>query len=169
MLKLPLTLVVSLFLAFREGSAIPSASSVGADLTLLFQNDLYWPSAAEHNGTILINKPLTNSEALASCAQLNEGLLPTHGPHFASDIKSLTSFLALKTTAPLQKFWVASEAKTAHQCTAVSLLGGVQSVSCESRLPAFCSQSAPYTRNVATDPSTQFHVQVQSKNLKIIG
>ncbi|KAF8890281.1 Alpha/Beta hydrolase protein [Gymnopilus junonius] len=149
------------------GLASPSVSEIGSDITLLFQNDLYWPSAAEHNGTILISKPLTNTQAVASCKQLNELLLPTEGVHFSSDIKSLMNFLALKTTSPLQKFWVASS--PAHRCAAVSLAGGIQSVSCESELSAFCSQSAPYTRNIATDPSTQFQVQVQSKKLTVTG
>ncbi|KAF8875886.1 Carboxylesterase family-domain-containing protein [Gymnopilus junonius] len=147
--------------------AVPSTSSIGSDLTFLFQNDLNWPQATTHNGTILISKPQTNAKALASCKELNEAFIPTEGIHFQSDIKSLINFLAFQSDSPNQKFWVASS--PAIPCAAISLHGGIQSVRCSTELPAFCSQSAPFRPNTNVDPNPNFHVQVKSKKLTVLG
>ncbi|KAF9548378.1 alpha/beta-hydrolase [Agrocybe pediades] len=155
-------------LAVGSAYATPSAQTLGSPLTLLFQNDLDWPHAPEHNGTIMISKAVTNKDAIASCGVLNESLLPTEGLHFASDIKLTMQYLALKDKKlAKQKFWV--EASPARPCSAISLDHGIQSVSCNSKLPAFCSQSAPFRSNTNVDPNPNFHVQVQSKKLTVIG
>ena len=116
----------------------------------------------------MITKSGTNKEASGSCNVLNESLLPTEGIHFTSDIKLLMSYLALKDKKfAKQKFWV--ESSPARPCSAISLDHGIQSVSCNTRLPAFCSQSAPFRPNTNVDPNPNFHVQVQSKKLTVIG
>ncbi|PPQ97238.1 hypothetical protein CVT26_000764 [Gymnopilus dilepis] len=166
MLKYHFPFVASLWLVVGA-LAVPSTSSIGSDLTFLFQNDLDWPQATTHNGTILISKPQTNAKALASCKQLNEFFLPTEGIHFQSDIKSLMSFLAFQSNSPSQKFWVASS--PAIPCAAISLHGGIQSVRCDTELPAFCSQTAPFRPNTNVDPNPNFHVQVKSKKLTVLG
>ncbi|KIJ63492.1 hypothetical protein HYDPIDRAFT_175891 [Hydnomerulius pinastri MD-312] len=147
-------------------AATPSPSSVGSDLSLLFQNDLNWPTAPDHNGTILISKPSTNAEALASCGQLYETLLPTNGTYFESDITDLLRYLAFETFEPYQQYWVESLSST--ECSAISL-EGVATVSCTEQLPAFCSQSAPYRPNTDTDMSTQYQLEVPSGNITVLG
>ncbi|PPR03313.1 hypothetical protein CVT26_007787 [Gymnopilus dilepis] len=162
-----LPVLLCLFVTARCSTTVPSPNDFGSDLTLLFQNDLDWPLASQHNGTILVSKPTTNVQAVAACKQLNEVLLPTEGIHFSSDINSLMSYLAFRNGSPQQKFWVAS--RQTHLCSAISLKGGIQSVGCDSLLPAFCSQSAPFRPNTNIDPNPNFHVQVQSKKLSVLG
>ncbi|KAF8999155.1 Alpha/Beta hydrolase protein [Cyathus striatus] len=162
-----LALAALVALAIRQTVSTPSPTSVGSDLTFLFQNDLNWPLAPQHDGSVMINKPGTNAQALTSCKQLSETLLLTNGTFFKSDMKSLLSFLALETFDPLQQFWVSSS--SSKSCSAISLLGGVQRVNCNLRLPALCSQSAPFRPNTQTDLSPQFQLQVQSKKLTLLG
>ncbi|KAF8148877.1 cholinesterase [Crassisporium funariophilum] len=165
---------ISLLHVLRQATAVPSPSSAGSDLTFLFQNDLNWPTAAEHNATILVDSPGTNAQAIKSCKVFNENLLTTGGVHFQSDITSLMRYLAFSTSSiPGQRYWVSPDAtsslSTPSACKAISLQDGIQPVSCDTQLPTFCSQSAPYRQNTETDSSAQFQVQVQTKKLNIIG
>ncbi|TFK32362.1 Alpha/Beta hydrolase protein [Crucibulum laeve] len=162
-----LSLVGLVTLAVLQVASVPSASTVGSDLTFLFQNDLNWHTAPDHDGTILISKAGTNTQALASCKQLNEGLLPTNGTFFRSDIDSLLAYINLQTKTPEQRFWVTSASSS--KCSAISLHGGIQTVNCRTVLPALCSQSAPYRPNTATDMNPQFQVEVKSKKLTVLG
>ncbi|KAF9003261.1 Alpha/Beta hydrolase protein [Cyathus striatus] len=148
-------------------SSTPSAISIGSDLTFLFQNDLNWPTAAEHAGTVLINSPSNKAQALKSCGQLSESLLRTNGTFFHSDMRSLLSYLSLETFQPQQQFWL--DSGLSSKCSAISLLGGIETVNCNARLPAFCSQAAPFRPNTQTDLSPQFQVQVKSKKLTVLG
>ncbi|KAF9555615.1 alpha/beta-hydrolase [Agrocybe pediades] len=166
---LRLAVLTSLLLVAQDVHAAPSAAALKSDLVFLFQNDLNWPTAAEHNGTILIDKTGSHSDAVAACKVLNEDLLPTDGVHFQSDIKNLMSYLALQTRFKNQKFWVSSGEDAQKACTVVSLNSGLQSVPCDSQFPVFCSQSAPYRRNVETDQNPAFQVQVKSKKLTVVG
>ncbi|KAG9312339.1 Alpha/Beta hydrolase protein [Chiua virens] len=156
------------FITLGVGStvAIPSPQSIGSDLSLLFQNDLNWPTAEDHNGIVLLSKSVTNSGAVASCNQLYETLLPTNGTYFQSDITDLLHYLALEANHPDQSYWVQSALST--ECTAISL-SGMQIVSCTEELPVFCSQSAPYRPNTDTDMSSKYQVEVPSGNNTFLG
>ncbi|KAF9234807.1 Alpha/Beta hydrolase protein [Melanogaster broomeanus] len=132
-----------------------SPKSVGSDLSFLFQNDLNWPTAQDHNGTILVSKPGTNVQAIASCEQLSETLLPTNGTYFKADMSYLLRYLAFETFDPAQKYWLRFGFFDRVLC---NFLGGISPVGCVEELPAFCSQSAPYRPNTETDMNTQYHV-----------
>ncbi|KAF9234816.1 Alpha/Beta hydrolase protein [Melanogaster broomeanus] len=147
-------------------ASTPSPKSVGSDLSFLFQNDLNWPTAQDHNGTILVSKPGTNVQAIASCEQLSETLLPTNGTYFKADMSYLLRYLAFETFDPAQKYWLHSASST--ECHAISL-AGISPVGCVEEFPAFCSQSAPYRPNTETDMNTQYHVEVSSGNLTVLG
>ncbi|EIW80191.1 cholinesterase [Coniophora puteana RWD-64-598 SS2] len=151
--------------------AVPSAASIGSDLTFLFQNDLNWTTAPDHNGTILLSTPLTNANALAACTQLNEPLLQTNGTYFASDMSYLLSYLAyLGDSSATQQYWVATNASiTAGECAVISQNAGVQSASCDETLPAFCAQSAPYEPNTETDMSSAYYVETTSGDYTFTG
>ncbi|KAG6919773.1 hypothetical protein DXG01_001612 [Tephrocybe rancida] len=164
-----LRLAALLLLAARQASAAPSAASLRADLAFLFQNDLNWPTAADHNGTILIDKSGTHADAIDVCKVIHESLLHTDGMFFDSDMKSLLSYLSLNSQYNKSKFWVNSDAKSKTGCTVISHQNGLQSVPCNGHYPVFCSQSAPYRRNNDIDPNPDFQVQVSSKKLTVIG
>ncbi|EGO26061.1 hypothetical protein SERLADRAFT_435908 [Serpula lacrymans var. lacrymans S7.9] len=147
-------------------AATPTPDIIGSDLAFLFQNDLNWPAAPDHSGTILVSKPLANDRALAACNQLAESFLPTNGTYFASDITNILQYLALEDANPGQQYWVASGSAT--ECLSISESGKI-SVDCDEKLPAFCSQSAPYRPNTDTDLSPDYYIQVNSGSLEVLG
>ncbi|CAA7270608.1 unnamed protein product [Cyclocybe aegerita] len=183
--SLALVAALLIFSVVHRTRSAPSPTSIGSDLQFLFQNDLDWPSATQHNGTIFLSTPSTNAQSLAACNALSEGLLSTSGQHFKNDIKALMRYLVFDSQAsPVQRFWVASSSTNGNGegesgagdaenadggCQAIAVGGAVESVRCDSRLPAFCSQSAPYRRNTATDQSERFRVQVQSEKSTFVG
>ncbi|KAF9531081.1 cholinesterase [Crepidotus variabilis] len=145
----------------------PSPIAVGVDFQFLIQNDLDWPTISNHNASILLNSQLSNRDAVSACSKLNEGLLSTTGNNTLSDLQVLTRYLEYdKQVAGDQKFWVASKL---NGCQTFSFEKGVQAASCSSKLPALCSQSAPYKVSSQTDPSPVYQVQVQSKKATYVG
>ncbi|KZT55865.1 alpha/beta-hydrolase [Calocera cornea HHB12733] len=72
--------------------AAPSPQSLGSDLNLIFQTNLNWTQAPEHQGEILIDAR-TYSEAQTTCSQLSEGLLTPNSTYFFSDFASALGYL----------------------------------------------------------------------------
>ncbi|KAJ6494586.1 cholinesterase, partial [Mycena sanguinolenta] len=165
-------LAVTLFLCFWVSfaqAAIPSSTTVGSDLWLLFQNDLDWNTTAEHESSILLSAH-THAGALVACAKLNEGLAPTNGTFFQSDVKNILAYVALETGAsPSQKYWIDGPTSTHGQlCPAVSM-SGLSSTACTEELPVLCANSAPNKLSNQTDLSLTWQVQITSGNLSITG
>ena len=177
-------LVTLLASVAQQSSALPSADSLKTDLNLIFQNDLYCksrihvlclefslistrvgPTASVHQSTILLSAR-SNSEAVAACAQLGEGLLQTNGTYFKSDIEKIITYRELLGNPILGQYWVASSKPKV--CEAVSNLG-VISLPCNTKLPAFCSNSAPNKPGGQTDLSSQYQVQVNSGKFQVQG
>ncbi|KAF7375369.1 Cholinesterase [Mycena sanguinolenta] len=151
-------------------AAIPSPTAVGSDLWMLFQNDLDWPTAAEHDSSILLGAQ-TYNEALSVCGRLNEALAPTNGTFFHSDIQNILAYVALGNgTSPSQKYWVGGGSTSTHSqlCPSVSE-SGLSSTSCADKLPVLCANSAPNRISNQTDLSLTWQVQVNSGNLAVTG
>ncbi|KAJ6468228.1 cholinesterase [Mycena sanguinolenta] len=158
------------FCASIAQAAIPSPTTVQSDLWMLFQNDLNWPTTAEHNSSILLGAQ-TYSEALSACGKLNEALVPTNGTFFHSDIQNILAYVSLETGAsPSQKYWVGGGSITADSlsCPSVSE-SGLSSTSCADKLPVLCGNSAPNRISNQTDLSPTWQVQVNSGNLAVTG
>jgi hypothetical protein len=59
------------------------------------------------------------------------------------------------------RYWIRSRSSA---CQAVTTNGSIQAVSCDERLPALCSQSAPLSTKEEVDSSEKWRVSVESKN-----
>ncbi|KAJ7111819.1 cholinesterase [Mycena epipterygia] len=150
-------------------ASVPSTSSLGSDLWMLFQNDLDWHTTAEHTSSILVSAR-SHSDALSACAKLNEDLAPTNGTFFDSDIATILDYVALETgTSRTQKYWVGGST-SAHSelCPAVSA-SGLSTAACAENFPALCANSAPNKVSGQTDLSSTWQVQVESGRLSITG
>ncbi|KAF9526695.1 cholinesterase [Crepidotus variabilis] len=155
-------------LVLRSALAAPHANDVGSNLQFLYQNNLYWPDAQDHNSTILLDTASSHPEALTACAKLKEGLLSTSGKYFDSDLSSLVQYLEYNKQAfPKQKFWVASQ--NSSDCQTYSLESGLETAACNSRFATFCAQSAPYRPNTDTDHNPDYGVQIQSGKVTFVG
>ncbi|KAK7055714.1 cholinesterase [Favolaschia claudopus] len=164
----PTTLLLSLGICLVQ-AAVPSPAIVDSDLWLLFQNDLDWHTTAEHESSILLSSR-SHSDALSACAKLNEGLAPTNGTFFQSDIQRLLAFISLETEAsPSQKYWIGGGASVHGQtCPAVSK-SGLSTAACSEILPVLCTNSAPNKVSGETDLSPTWQVQVNSGKLSVTG
>ncbi|KAJ7455127.1 cholinesterase [Mycena latifolia] len=162
-------LLVLCVCVYGTRAVAPSSTSVGSDLWLLFQNDLDWHTTAEHDSSILLSAR-THADAVSGCANLGEGLAPTNGTFFASDIAKVLAYVSLETgTSKSQKYWVGgSSSAHGELCPAVST-SGLSTAACASKLPALCANSAPNKVSGQTDLSPTWQVQVNSRKFAITG
>ncbi|KAJ7280629.1 cholinesterase [Mycena rebaudengoi] len=150
-------------------AAAPSAACVGSDLWVLLQNDLDWHTTAEHHSLILLSAR-TYTDAISACAQLNEGLAPSNGTFFHSDIAQTLAYISLETGAsPTQKYWIGgSTSANSSLCPSVST-SGLSTSTCGETLPVLCANSAPNNISGQTDLSAKWQVEVASGNLSVTG
>ncbi|KAJ7472586.1 cholinesterase [Mycena latifolia] len=162
-------LLVLCIFVYGTRAAAPSSTNLGSDLWLLFQNDLDWHTTAEHDSSILLSSR-THVGAVSGCAMLGEGLALTNGTFFASDIAKILEYVCLETGASdSQQYWVGgSSSAQGKLCPAVST-SGLATVTCASKLPALCANSAPNKVSGQTDLSPTWQVQVNSRTLAITG
>ncbi|KAJ7463346.1 cholinesterase [Mycena latifolia] len=151
----------------------PSSTSLGSDLWMLFQNDLDWHTTGEHTSSILVSAR-THAEALTACEKLGEGLAPTNGTFFRSDIAKSLAYVALETAletgAPrTQNYWVDDSSSAHSQSCSVVSASGLSVAPCAQQLPALCANSAPNKMSNETDLSPRWQVQVQSGEFSITG
>ncbi|EMD35536.1 hypothetical protein CERSUDRAFT_75111 [Gelatoporia subvermispora B] len=142
--------------------SVPSLSSIGSDLTLLYNNDLDRPNAPQHKSAIM----LTSRNVLAAeeaCTTLGETLLPINTTFFATDLPSTLEYQVFQGVVPsTQEFWVASKGL---ECQVVNTQGHVSTSSCLRELPALCSQNAGFMAG----PETATSLTVHAQNLEITG
>ncbi|KAJ7679377.1 cholinesterase [Mycena polygramma] len=150
-------------------AAIPTPATLGSDLWLLFQNDLDWHTTAEHDSSILFSER-THSQAVSACAKINEGLAPTNGSSFHSDIAKTLAYVSLANGAShSQKYWIGGSTSAHSQlCPAVST-SGLSTAVCTEELPVLCANSAPNKISGQTDLSPTWQVQVNSGKLSVTG
>ncbi|KAI0819941.1 carboxylesterase from carbohydrate esterase [Trametes gibbosa] len=141
-----------------------SPTSLGSDLSLLYNNDLNVFTAPTHRSTLLLSTPRIHRDATDACAALGETLLPMNKTFFESDLIPLLQYQAFQHNfPPNQQFWVASQG---HACQVVNIRGVVStSFTCLRALPALCSQSAAF--RAAASPATS--LTVHSQDLTITG
>lgn len=141
---------------------IPTPSSVNSDITLLYYNDLDVYTASEHRSVLLLT-PRAQQDAATACVGLSETLLPVNQTFFSTELVPLLQYQAYEGAyGSSQFYWVES---VGDSCTAVDSLGIVTTVSCDTELPALCSQSSAY--GTYAEPSNM--LTVLSNDLTITG
>ncbi|GJJ08793.1 hypothetical protein Clacol_003012 [Clathrus columnatus] len=156
-----------------HSSGTPSPSSLGTSLTLLRQNDLNYTDANNHASTILLES-MTFDEAASKCASLNENLVNIDAaPKFSQDLTSLLSYLDYRDTYPPgQAFWIGNQ--NSREPKIVQLINGklIQSSILFGhlvKLPALCSQSAPFRPASDSDKNPDWQVTVSSNSKTFTG
>ncbi|EJT99690.1 carboxylesterase from carbohydrate esterase [Dacryopinax primogenitus] len=147
-------------------AAAPSPQSLGSDLNLIFQSNLNWTEAPEHQGSILLDAR-TYAAAQASCAQLSEGLLTPNGSFFLADYSFALSYLEYAGLSYFgERFWIAQEGS---ECLTIGAGASVFPAPCSATFRALCSQSAGYNVPTVTGVPSNYEVTVQSNELTITG
>lgn len=117
---------------------------------------------------------MTFDEAVAKCNSLNENLINIDAaPKFSEDLTSLLSYVDYRKEYPSgQAFWIGD--KNPRQPRTVQLINGKlaqDSVSFGNlvKLPALCSQSAPFRPASDSDNSPDWQVSVSSLSKSFTG
>lgn len=111
----------------------------------------------------MLLSPKTEANAASACEALSEALLPINETFFTTELVYSLGYLAYEGAySQSQLYWVAPSGDI---CQAVNTQGYVSSVSCDTTLPALCSQSAAAGAAAQSTNS----LTVQASNLTITG
>ncbi|KAJ6005510.1 hypothetical protein N7451_003454, partial [Penicillium sp. IBT 35674x] len=153
---------VTLFLAATVKAAL-SPSSIGSDLSILIHNDLLGSYSLLSHENDWYSMPL--QKAIETCHSLGETLWSYQAG--VSEIKNDLDYLTFQGKySESQKFWIAPIHNTP---STINAYGKVQRASANTHLPAFCTQSAPYSNSDSQDTSSRWQVSVRSNNEYLTG
>ncbi|KAM7185015.1 Alpha/Beta hydrolase fold [Naviculisporaceae sp. PSN 640] len=166
---------------FGTVNAAPSPKSLKGDLTILINNDLQGPSSPHAtSGVLLLGGRHSFAEASAACQALGEQLwspeLKTASiqPNL-NYYKYYQGLNGSNTTGGT--FWIAPSQNGLSSTSPVisrtiNTSGSITSISNTSpelRLPALCTQSAPYSTPSAQDTSASYQVSITANNQTLLG
>ncbi|OBZ67858.1 Cholinesterase [Grifola frondosa] len=127
-------------------ASIPTPSSIGSEVTLLYNNDLDLNTAPTHKSVLLLSEK-SQSDAVKSCTELGETLLPVNNTFFTIDLAPLVQYQIFQGAyGESQEYWVES---SGHVCQVVDAHG----------------TSAPF----GASPQPQTSISVSSSDLAITG
>lgn len=172
------TLVCALLSVYGV-SATPSSGHVarappsGSGIRFLYQNNLDWDQAdsgQRQAGYLLLTSPLSADEAAARCSVLGEALAPSSAMSDPGLQAQIDYIVYDGSYAAGQSFWVAGRNAftTSAKSKAVPRLK-VSKPAGSSKLPAICTQSAPWNVANSTDTSSRWQVATQSNGVQYTG
>ncbi|KAF2180566.1 alpha/beta-hydrolase [Zopfia rhizophila CBS 207.26] len=166
----------ALVVALQKGSvlAVPSPQTVGSDLAILTHNDLYGSASTRQAAVIVLSARQTREKAQLSCSAIGENLwVPgsvgnSSGPagNGTSNLQFLRYLDYGKITDDVGQYWVSSGS---NGCRAITTEGEVQTVACDTHLPALCSQSAPWSSQSSSDTASKWQTSVTTDNATVVG
>lgn len=143
----------------------PSSESLKSSISLLYENDLQGPgNPAANSGLILLSRR-SQSDAAAACAALGEQLW---SPELkTASIQANLDYLKYqKKIDDSTQLWIAS---STDETRAIGASGKVAAVDARLRLPALCTQTAPFSSEQGQDTSAKWQVSVKSNNEEYTG
>jgi len=150
-----------------------SPELIGSDVQILLHNDLYGNASDRQNAIIVAGTAGTYSQAKKACAALFESLWTPPADIGTADFLDYLSYQTKhgkvprysseRPTQPREQHYYVSESGSHEACNSINLSSGkLQSVDCNTRLPALCTQSAPLSFVNNTDTSLSRQTQVSS-------
>jgi hypothetical protein len=179
-MNLILTVLFGVF-ATTLATIVPTSSdSVGSDLQILLHNDLYGNESNRQDAVIVVGTAGTYRQAEKACAALSESLWTPPADLESADFLDYLSYQTNHGGGPKysreaslhpweQNYYVAGSG--AHTtCKSIDLPSGKQqSVDCNTKLPALCTQSAPLSYVNITDKSPKRQTSVSSGKVVYTG
>ncbi len=156
-------------LARAQSIGVPAISSLNTGVRFLYQNDLDWnraDSSRRQEGYLLLTTPLTATDAAAKCRRLGETLVPASASSNAGLQAQMSYLLYDGSYAAGQSFWAADG--TALKSSSSGSLQATKP-SADTKLPALCTQSAPWRAANSTDTSAKWQLTAQSNGVKFTG
>jgi hypothetical protein len=179
-MNLILTALFGVLATTLATSVPPSPDSIGTDLQILLHNDLYGNESNRQDAVIVVGKAGTYKQARKACAALSESLWTPAADVKAADFldylssqKSHGRGLKYSREASLhpqgQRYYIAGSGSHTT-CKSIELPSGKQqSVDCNTKLSALCTQSAPLSYVNITDTSSKRQTSVSSGKAVYIG
>jgi hypothetical protein len=149
----------------------PSPELIGSDVQILLHNDLYGNASDRQNAIIVAGTAGTYSQAKKACAAVSESLWTPPADIGTADFLDYLSYQTKRgkvpkqsserLTRPREQHYYVSGSGSHEACNSINLSSGkLQSVACNTRLPALCTQSAPLSFVKNTDTSLYRQTQV---------
>ncbi|KAK0621458.1 Alpha/Beta hydrolase protein [Bombardia bombarda] len=167
---------VTAALAALVAGAPPSPKGLKSGLTILINNDLQGSSSPySTSGVILLSRRRSHGEAVTACQALGEQLW---SPELnTASIQTNLDYLQYQGRAGNSTtFWIAAAAaaaaaaaSTSSTARAIGVSGVITSVDAAQRLPALCTQTAPYSSENVQDTGPTWQVAVEANNQTLTG
>ena len=138
-------------------------SALQSDVAIWFNNDLHGASANNTDGVILLNRTMSNADAMRNCSALNEGLINAG----AINATAMFEWFTYMGDLPTQAYWVG--APSGDVCNAMSNSGPPMSRPCSDQLPAVCGSRAPIANQAKQDTSGKWQISVNSRGQELKG
>ncbi|CZR68152.1 probable cholinesterase [Phialocephala subalpina] len=148
--------------------AVPSPNSLGSDLTILINNDILGPQSPSAGSAIILLDSRSRESAADVCAALGEQLWSPQTE--TTSIQANLDYLAYASNySANQQYWIAPSNTTPRAIDGRGHIWDNSTLSPHSRLPAFCTQSAPFSDSSTQNASAQWQVTVHSNKEYITG
>ncbi|KAF2091473.1 alpha/beta-hydrolase [Saccharata proteae CBS 121410] len=149
-------------------SAVPNVASIQSDATIFLPNDLLG-NASHHNTAVLIlDKPQTWQEAQLACEEFGETLWTPEYRSVEQGSQIPQRLFENDQYNGTKEFWTSSSNGT-QTCKALPYAGAMHEVDCCTKLPAICTQSAPYSTYTEVDTSFRWQTSISTGNQQITG
>lgn len=168
-----LAAVFSLVASVSATYVPPSSDSIGSDLQILLHNDLYGNESTRQDAVIVVGTAGTYRQAEKACIALSESLWTPPADYKTADFLDYVSYQTNHGRGPEhsrvssprpreQRYYVAGSGSDGACMTIDLSCGEYQSVACNTKLPALCTQSAPLSYANITDTSPRRQTRVSS-------
>ncbi|KAH8879885.1 alpha/beta-hydrolase [Thozetella sp. PMI_491] len=145
--------------------ATPSPQELNSSLSLLIENDLQGASSpSASSGVILLDRRVYD-DAVSGCHALGEQLWAPE-LETASIQRSLDYLVYQEIIDKNSPLWIAGQA---NQSRTISPSGSIYSANPALRLPALCTQTAPFSSQEVQDTSRQWRVTVRANGEDLTG
>lgn len=119
-----------------------STDSIGSDLAIITHNDLYGKGSTRDAAAVAITTPYSNAAAASRCTALESTLWDPDNCS-GQDLSFLRYLEFSKTTDSTDAFWI--KGSDANHCRGITRDGKVKSYSCNTKMPALCSNTGADT------------------------
>ncbi|KAK2629552.1 hypothetical protein QTJ16_000372 [Diplocarpon rosae] len=162
--------IIGLFAAVSLARAGTSPNDLGSDLIILIKNDALGPHSPSAGSGVIVITPRSEASAASACAALGEQLW---SPELSNaSIQVNLDYLAYQGKySPDQEYWIAPSGSDRRTIDGKGEIAKNTTATFNShaRLPALCTQSAPYSNSTHDDTSLKWQVTVHSNGEYITG
>lgn len=157
----------SLFVTFYAAAALaaPVHNTRGSDLTILINNDILGPDSPNADSGVILLGHQPGLNAASDCASLGETLWSPE--EVSCSIQPDLDYLTYEDKYPADQLYrIASDFQ---QARAISGTGKIVNINPSEKLPALCTQTAPYSNLTFANTSAQWQVSIESNNEYLTG